>query len=160
MIIIYTIATADDLSRIQVFVDFWLSGRGMKTGAKGAVNDCFVSKGQHLGYIQKSTVLLADVNHQLVGWAVMHRNGTLIHLLVAGDYRGKGIGTRMLQILSPPKVRSKTDQSTGDPTSYYLSRGFCVSHRESSRPTYRQPDIRRCPADNIVVLLKAKTHRD
>lgn len=152
--ITYRPAIFADIPVIATFVDFWLSGRGKRSGVQGAVNDFFVSKGQHAGYITRSTVLLAFDCNTLIGWAVKRPNGSLIHMLIAGPYRGKGIGSTMLRILNPSTVRSKTDQSTGDPTVFYLKHGYQISHTETSISSYRKPARRKSPLNNICVLKK------
>ncbi len=151
---VYRKAQMSALSEIQSFVDYWLSGRGMHEKAAGAVNDCFISTGQHKGYLRSSTVLLAYDENKIVGWAVKHRNGSLIHLLVAYPYQGKGIGTTMLRILDPPLVRSKWDQSSGDPAQFYVKAGYKKIGNETSRPTYKTPKTRKAPHKNIDIFVK------
>lgn len=147
-------AQFDDLHEIQTFTDYWLSGRGLQKKELGAVNDVFISRGQHKGYLRISTVLLAYDDKKLVGWSVKHRNGTLIHMLVAGPYRGKGIGSEMLRILDPPLIRSKTDQTTGNPTPWYESRGYKKISTATSIPTFRKPKRRRSPLNNVDILTR------
>jgi GNAT superfamily N-acetyltransferase len=120
----YRIATPADLDIIREFTDFWLSGKGYAAKVPGAGRDYFIPTGQHIDYLKYYTTLLAFRQSKIVGWAVRQRDGTLIHLLVASNCRGQGIGAHLLELLEPPTIRSKSDQSTGDPLDFYLKHGF------------------------------------
>lgn len=109
----FRLAVLDDLEDIIELVDRLLSGR-----------DFFCPRGQHLGYFKYKTIVLAFDSARLIGWAVRQRNGSLIHLLVETSYRGKRIGTHLLEILDPLFIRSKFDQSTGDPLPFYEKHGY------------------------------------
>jgi GNAT superfamily N-acetyltransferase len=122
--VFYRTATIEDLATIRDFTDFWLSGKGYAAGVEEAGHDYFIPTRQHSDYLKNYTTLLAFDQEQLVGWAVRQRDGTLIHLLVAANFRGKGIGAYLLKLLTPTAVRSKSDQSTGDPLNFYLKHGF------------------------------------
>ena len=127
--IIYRPATLDDMDSICHYVDYWLSGLARRDGLQEGGKDYFVPRGRHEGFITKDShnVLLAiDTNH-IVGWAVTTRKKSLIHLLISGEMRARGIGKEMLRILDPDIVRSKIDQSTGDPTPFYLTQGYIDS---------------------------------
>ena len=50
----------------------------------------------------------------------------MIHLLIAADQRGKGIGKEMLRQLNPDIIRSKSDQMTGNPASFYEKNGYVL----------------------------------
>ena len=118
------IATIDDLPMIKTFVDFWLSGRGTKIHAEGAVNDVFISSSQHRTYIIKYTTFLLFLKTELIGWAVLQYDNQLIHLLISGYFRGLGMGTKLLRYIKPHRIRSKSDQSSGDPALFYESQGY------------------------------------
>lgn len=120
----YRIATLDDLKEVSRFTDFWLSGRGKRVKAPGAVDDCFVSPSQHRKYVCKYRTFLCLEELEIIGWAVVEPSDTLIHLLIAGNYRGQGIGRRMMDLLSPKFVRSKSNQSSGDPIGFYENLGY------------------------------------
>lgn len=109
----YRLSVLDDVEMVIKFVDRLLAGK-----------DFFCPRGQHIGYYKYKTIVVALDFDTLVGWAVRQRNGSLIHLLVDTDYRGKGIGTHLLKVLEPLFVRSKFDQSTGDPLKFYEDRGY------------------------------------
>lgn len=109
----YRIAELSDLDPIVELVDRLLAG-----------HDFFCPRGQHIGYFKYKTILLAFISTRLIGWAVRQKNGSLIHLLVDPDFRGQGIGGHLLKILEPLLIRSKSDQSTGDPYPFYLKHGY------------------------------------
>jgi len=151
----YRQAVLDDVKALCKFTDWWLSGRGKAKGVPGAVNDCFVSPSQHLKYIRKYHTWICCHDTYIVGWAVVEPSDTMIHLLVAGDYRGCGIGSRLVEILCPRSVRSKSDQSSGNPRPFYekLGFGFVGSCQSRSRL-----DIEKiCPTrkSNIDVMEKS-----
>lgn len=127
-------AIISDLKAISQFVDYWLSGRGEKAKAKGAVNDCFISPSQHERYIVKYHTWLMEKSSAIIGWAVMNQRDELIHLLLAGNERGKGYGKIFLEHIKPIMVRAKTNQSTGDPTEFYEKSGYRVISRIPSQP--------------------------
>ena len=120
----YRNAEISDLNAIVAFVDFWLTGGGLADGVSGASHDFFVPYGRHKAYLVKYQVLLAIYGGEIVGWAVKTKKGVLIHLLVAGTFRGNGIGGEMLRRMDPDSVRSKFDQSTGDPSGFYRKQGY------------------------------------
>lgn len=115
----YRLAVMSDLDDIVTIVDRLLAGK-----------DFFCPRGQHIGYFQYKTILLCFDKTQLIGWAVRQKNGALIHLLVEPDYRGKGIGSHMLKVLEPLLIRSKSDQSTGDPIKFYEKHGYTKTSDE------------------------------
>jgi len=143
----YRQAVLDDVKALCKFTDWWLSGRGKAEGVPGAVNDCFVSPGQHGKYIvrYKTWICLDDL--EIIAWAVVEPSSTMIHLLVSGDYRSNGIGQRLVKILSPRIVRSKLDQSCGDPIGFYNKLGYRKVKRVKSRS--------RLDIDKICPLRKA-----
>lgn len=134
----YRLAVLDDLDPIVHFVDRLLAGR-----------DFFCPRGQHIGYFKYKTILLTFDGTSLIGWAVRQKNGSLIHLLVDPEYRGQGIGSHLLEELEPLLIRSKSDQSTGDPRAFYEKHGYTESpeHRVGknknidllSKPTLTSP---------------------
>jgi len=126
----YCAAKVEDLNAIYAFVDFWLSGGGLADGVTGAGHDFFVPLGRHQAYLKKYQVLLAKYGGEIVGWAVKTKKGVLIHLLVAGTFRAQGIGGKMLELMKPDVVRSKFDQSAGDPGPFYVKHGFVKQQGE------------------------------
>lgn len=138
-LITYRPATVQDLPNICSFVDFWLSGGAKRLGIPGAGQDFFVSRGRQSDYLKYKTVYIAMAGNAIIGWAVKSKNKSLIHLLVDGRWRGKAIGTRLLRIIDPQFIRSKSDQSTGNPLDFYVKHGFSIT--ESSTGKHKNIDI-------------------
>lgn len=147
-------ATIKDLNAICCFTDFWLAGRGKRFNAPGAVDDYFISTGQHRKYIEKYTTTIAFFEGLIIAWAVVEPDGTMIHFLIAGDHRGQGLGTEMLETLNPPKIRSKSNQSSGNPTPFYESRGYRKIDSVKSRSSFKIDDVRPRRKKIIDVLEK------
>lgn len=145
-------ATIDDLREVCRFTDFWLSGRGKRAKAPGAVDDYFISTSQHKKYICKYRTFLCFDMFWIIGWAVVEPSGTLIHMLVSGRHRGKGIGRQMMWLLSPKFVRSKSNQSTGNPIGFYERLGYRKVATEQSRSRLDIDVIRPKRKPNIDVL--------
>lgn len=120
----YRLANESDLPAITAFVDFWLRGDGIPDGVPGSAHDYFVPAGRHQKFVTKYTTLLATVENFIVGWAVKTHKGVLIHLLVAGTWRKVGIGSALLEHMDPETIRSKMDQSAGNPAEWYRERGY------------------------------------
>lgn len=142
MKILYRDATLTDLKAVCKFTDWWLAGRGKRVGVAGALNDYFISPSQHTRYIQKYRTLLAFQDFKIIAWAVLQPDFTLIHLLVAADYRSCGIGQAMMFILSPKVVRSKSNQSSGNPIGFYQRLGFKLVTTEPSRSRFNIDKVR------------------
>lgn len=152
LMLIYRTADLDDLKSICVFTDYWLSGRGKRHGAIGAIDDCFISPRQNKKYIEKYYTLFCIDGLEIVGWAVLEPSGTLIHLFVAGNYRGRGIGKKMMQILSPKIVRSKSDQTSGNPIGFYEKLGYQKVATEKSRSRFDIDELKPDRKPNIDIL--------
>jgi GNAT superfamily N-acetyltransferase len=120
----YRRANHKDFKSICDFVDFWLSGRARSLGIKKAGNDYFVTRRQQRAYLKNCYVWLALENNKVVGWAVKQRNNVMIHLLISAEHRGLGIGSKLLEIMNPDIIRSKSDQMTGDPAGFYEKYGY------------------------------------
>ncbi len=123
----YRLANETDLPAIVSFVDFWLKGEGLTDKVPGSAHDYFVPAGRHLKYVTKYTTLLALLENCIIGWAVKTHKGVLIHLLTAGTFRCEGIGSKMLKLMDPETIRSKMDQSAGNPAEFYKKRGYVKS---------------------------------
>lgn len=134
----YRIAHESDLPAIVAFVDFWLAGRGLVDSIPGSAHDYFVPAGRHFKYITKYVTLIALVENHIVGWSVKTHLGVLIHLLVAGTFRHRGIGTELLRRQDPKSVRSKMDQAAGNPAEFYADHGYA---RSSSKRTGKKQNI-------------------
>ena len=113
-----------DFENVRKFVDKWLSGHGPAELRKGGGNDYFVSKQQHRDYFKNCSVYIALDNDNVIGRGVKEKTNILIHLLIDANYRGRGIGQKMMKIINPDIIRSKSDQSTGDPKKFYEKLGY------------------------------------
>ena len=144
--IVYRRATRKDLPDIRKFVDYWLSGRAKAKGIKNAGNDYFVTYNQHRSYIKNCYVWLALDNNLIVGWGVKQKNNVMIHLLVDANYRGRGIGAKMLELMNPDIIRSKSDQMTGDPATFYEKHGYMKISQKTMVGKKRNIDlmVKRC----------------
>ena len=151
--LVYRDANIDDLKEVSSFTDFWLSGRGKRVNAPGAVDDYFISPSQHKRYVCKYRTFLCLDDDVLVGWSVIEPSGTMINLLVAGNRRGEGIGKAMMNLLKPKYVRSKSDQSSGDPRSFYEKMGYRVLEQVQSRSRFDIEKLRPNRKANVDVLI-------
>ena len=142
-------ATLQDLNAIRTFTDYWLAGRGLKHNAPGAVNDYFISPSQHTKYIKKYSTYMVHENTKLVGWAVIQNDGSLIHFIIAGTHRRCGIGTKFLKFLNPQKVHSKSNQSSGNPATFYEGRGY---KKTESRQSKSRLDIDKIRPDRKNII--------
>lgn len=151
--IVYRQARLDDLDPISRFTDWWISGRGKARNVPGAVNDCFITKPQHQKYIRRYETLIAFRGVSIVGWAVKGHNEVLIHLLISGPYRGQGIGKAMISILRPRIIRSKKDQSTGNPVEFYKKLGYQIVRTEQSKASFSIDQSKPNRPENIDVFV-------
>lgn len=138
-LITYRQAEPDDVPKICKFVDFWLSGGAKRLKIPGAGKDFFVPRARQTAYLKYKTVYIACDGDTIIGWSVKSQNDTLIHLLVDARWRGRSIGTNLLKILDPQLIRSKSDQSTGDPLDFYLKHGYKIA--ESSAGKHKNIDV-------------------
>lgn len=121
-------ATLADLSSIVTFVDYWLRNGAKSKGVVGGVNDYFIPRGRHHDYLTKYHVFLAIHRNEIIGWLVINQSKTLLHLLIAADCRGHYVGSSMIRFATPEVIRSKTDQSTGNPKKFYQKCGYKRIH--------------------------------
>jgi len=126
-------ATLQDLQRICKFTDYWLAGRGLRFKAPGAVDDYFISPSQHKKYIEKYQTFMAHLAVNMIGWAVIQHDDSMIHFLIAGQYRRQGYGKQFLDFLQPAKIHSKSNQSSGDPAGFYEHLGYEKTDTVKSR---------------------------
>lgn len=79
-------------------------------------------------------VVLAVDDGEIVGVAIMTRAmRTLVNLLVRPCDRKRGIADALLTRLRVERIRVKTNVSAGDPTGYYLSRGYRMSSERTGK---------------------------
>jgi len=80
------------------------------------------------------TVLAIDEG-ELLGLGIMtRRSRTLVNLLVSPCERKRGIASALLHRLRVERVRVKTNVSEGNPTEFYLNRGFRLCGEKTGKP--------------------------
>lgn len=120
--LIYRKATQDDLPKIMAFVDVFLR------------KDWLVRRTYLLTNLEKYDIWLVFDNDKLVAWAIAGgKKRTLWNLLVHPKYRGLKIGLSLVERLKPEIIRSKLDQSTGDPTAFYEKIGYRLIAEKQGR---------------------------
>ena len=78
--------------------------------------------------------LLAVDDDRILGVAIMTRSlRTLVNLLVRPCERKRGIGDALLSRLRVERIRVKMNVSDGDPTGYYLKRGYRMSSERTGK---------------------------
>ena len=78
--------------------------------------------------------LLAIESDQILGVAIMTRSlRTLVNLLVRPCERKRGIADALLFRLRVERIRVKMNVSDGDPTGYYLKRGYRMSSERTGK---------------------------
>lgn len=97
--------------------------------------DYFLRRGQLADMFQSPyhTLLIAEIDHILVGAAVLTRGTRLVNVLVHPAYRGLGIGRALVQLSGATEVRVKLDMSTGDPRAFYRALGFVACENQPSK---------------------------
>ena len=82
--------------------------------------------------------LLAVDDERILGVAITTRRlRTLVNLLVRPCERKRGIADALLFRLRVERIRVKTNVSDGDPTGYYLKRGYRMSPERTGKPHIR-----------------------
>lgn len=95
--------------------------------------DFFFRKGHWLSLVADSRVQLLAVRVQPAGseeWSeicgvvVLYADSVLHNLFLAPPWRSMGLGSQIIEAVSPSTIRAKVDMSTGDPTGFYNRLGF------------------------------------
>jgi hypothetical protein len=96
-------------------------------------DDFFFRKGHWLSLLSDSRVrlLVARIQQQgseewseILGVVVLYADSVLHNLFLAKWCRGLGLGSAIIDAVSPTTIRAKVDMSTGDPTGFYNRLGF------------------------------------
>ncbi len=116
-------ATQDDIPKILAFVDIYLR------------KDWLVRRAYLVDKMQNDETWVVFDAERLVAWATLgnQKRRGLWNLLVHPHYRGRHIGSNLVAHLRPSYIRSKADQSTGDPTAFYEHLGYEVIERNMGR---------------------------
>lgn len=116
-------AVKNDLPKILAFADIHLR------------RSWFVRRKYAFDHIDETWVVFDG--EKLIAWFYMgggeRVERTLYNLIVHPKYRGRKIGSILIEKLSPAIIRSKTDQYTGDPTKFYEKLGYRVVGREGKK---------------------------
>ena len=119
MNITYRKAVEGDINNVVSFLDLYLR------------KDYFVPKSKIRSLIcgrheaaKPDVVWLAFIEKLIVGLCFVSRKGTLWNILVHPDYRNNGIGTELIRLSNPKKIRCKWDMSTGNPAKFYHNLGY------------------------------------
>lgn len=103
-------------------------------------DDFFFRKGHWLSLVSDSRVQLLVVRAQppgrdewseILGVVVLYADSVLHNLFLARWCRGLGLGSAIIDAISPSHIRAKIDMSTGDPTGFYNRLGF--THEEARK---------------------------
>lgn len=130
-------AAPPDAEALAKFFDDELAGRKKNKKTIGS-GDFFVPRQRCCDFVRNRPCWLAISDGKIIGVAVKNlKSNVLIHLLVAWDWRGKGIGARLLNTINPDVIRSKTDQQAGNPKTFYEKMGY----RSSGIMTGRKGNI-------------------
>lgn len=103
-------------------------------------DDFFFRKGHWLSLVADSRVQLMVVRVQEVGqleWSeicgviVLYADSVLHNLFLSRTWRGMGLGSAIIEAVSPSVIRAKTDMVSGDPSGFYARLGF--THEEARK---------------------------
>lgn len=103
-------------------------------------DDFFFRKGHWLSLVSDSRVQLLAVRLQppgseewseIVGVVVLYADSVLHNLFLARHARAMGLGSSIIEAISPTTIRAKVDMSSGDPSGFYSRLGF--THEESRK---------------------------
>lgn len=116
-------ALASDLEPLVFFFDTALR------------RDYFLRRGQLAEILSsgRHQVFVAEIDHVLVGIAILTRGLRLINVLVHPSYRGLGIGAELVQRTGAREVRAKLDMSSGDPRGFYERLGFRATGEKNGK---------------------------
>lgn len=123
---IIKIAPPPYVAAIQDFCDFWIGGKGFWQKEPGAIEDYPIPAKTHLRYVTKHKTYLMYGLSEIVGWAVQKKDGTLIHLVIAGNCRGLGLARMMVEHINPKLIYSRTKPNLPSPTPFYEKLGYSI----------------------------------
>lgn len=117
-------ACGEDFERVASFLDLHLR------------RDYFIPHRQLRDILSRRwhECVVAIDQDRVLGIAIAtKRRRTLVNLLVASCERKRGIADALLSRLRVERIRVKTNVTDGDPTGYYLKRGFRLSSEKTGK---------------------------
>lgn len=127
-------------------------------------DDFFFRKGHWLSLVSDSRVKVfcacmeqqgSGHHSEILGVLVLYADSTLHNLFLARWCRGLGLGSAIIETVSPTCIRAKIDMSTGDPTGFYHRLGF--THEEARKGKRGQIRVlTKLPESTRAVNLKGK----
>lgn len=145
-----SIAQKENIEEIVTFIDtfyrkdYFLPKKNVVRMVTGEVEERF---GKNRKPIH---VWISKDDQGVSGIAFVTRSKTLIQLLIRPDCRKCGLGSYLLSIASPEKIRCKTDVVTGDPRGFYIKNGY-VGFQETLDG---EPAL--CGKKNNILILDCK----
>ena len=140
--------TANDVLAVEHFADSVLR------------DDFFFRKGHWLSLVADSRVQLLVVRvrpggqpewSEICGVVVLYADSILHNLFLARQWRALGLGSAIIEAVSPSKIRAKVDMSSGDPSDFYARLGF--THEEARKGKRGQIRVlTKMSSDNPVTL--------
>jgi GNAT superfamily N-acetyltransferase len=113
--------TVNDVQPIEHFADAVLR------------DDFFFRKGHWLSLVADSRVevlavrvKLPDVDEwsEICGLVVLYADSVLHNLFLSRQWRSIGLGSAIIEAVSPRTIRAKVDMKSGDPTGFYQKLGY------------------------------------
>ncbi len=123
--LIYREMTEADIPKLMAFADIFLRSDVLLLRT-------YITHNLRDGHAK---VWIVFDDQKLIGFAFVFKStNSLNNLYVHPKYRGKQIGTNLIQFLKPKIVRSKVDQTTGDPSGFYKKIGYeIVAERQGKK---------------------------
>ena len=75
-----------------------------------------------------------EVEGQLIGFIAIYHGSMLHNLYLAANWRGKGLGSALVQMFRPTEIRAKTNMLAADPTDFYKRLGYRVVGQDPRKP--------------------------
>ncbi len=116
-------ARQSDLVPLTFFVDALLR------------RDYFLRRGQLAGMLRDRyhRILVAELDHILVGLAITTRGTHLVNLLVHPAYRRLGIGRSLVERSNAASANVKLDMRSGNPRGFYEALGFGATGKRNRK---------------------------
>jgi len=143
--------TDQDIPKILGFVDIYLR------------KDWLVRRNYLWDTMHNDETWVVFDGKKLVSWATVGRKSRrgLWNLLVHPKYRGRRIGSVLVEALKPDYVRSKADQSTGDPTPFYEKLGYeTVQGHAGRKGNINIMRRRKSPSVGPVAIAEVRHRKD